>query len=60
MGTESQKREFVEHCFRKAEEATKEWTDRLAAHTDLKFEDPAYRDMWKMFNTQAGLVGMPA
>jgi hypothetical protein len=49
----------MDHCFRKAEEATKKWTDRLAARTDLKFEDPAYRNMWAKYNREAGVTDMP-
>lgn len=59
-GTAAQKSEFVEYCFRKAEEATQTWIDRLTVRADLKFEHPAYGQMWRMFNAQAGLVGMPA
>jgi dipeptidase len=59
-GTAAQKREFVVYCFHKAEEATQKRIDRLSARTGLKFEDPAYHEMWRAFNAQAGLVGMPA
>jgi len=58
-GTDLQKKGFMDHCFRKAEEATKKWTDRLAARTDLKFEDPAYRNMWAKYNREAGVTDMP-
>ena len=59
-GTAAQKSEFVVYCFHKAEQATQRRIDRLAARTSLKFEDPAYHEMWRAFNAQAGLVGMPA
>ncbi len=55
-----QKKEFVEHCFRRAEQATKEWINRLEVRTDLSFHDPDYRAMWQKYNRQAGLKDMPA
>ena len=55
-----QKKEFVEHCFHQAEEATEKWIKRLEARSDLSFHDPDYKDMWQKYNRQAGLEGMPA
>ncbi len=59
-GSLKEKQEFVEYCFRKAEQATEAWTQRLASRTDLTFANPDYRAMWQKFNSQAALVGMPA
>lgn len=59
-GTPKEKQEFVAYCFRKAEQATEAWTQRLASRTDLAFSHPDYRAMWQKFNSQAGLIGMPA
>lgn len=59
-GPDREKLQFVEHCFREAMRATEVWIDRLAKRRDLKFADPAYAEMWRKFNRQAGLTGMPA
>lgn len=55
-GTASEKRELVEHCYRKADEATKHWLVTLSSRTSLTFSDSRYRDMWTNYNNQAGLV----
>jgi len=59
-GTAVEKRQFVEHCFRRAMEETERWIARLRARGDLSFEDPAYRAMWARMNAEAGLQGLPA
>lgn len=59
-GTRAEKREFMDHCFSRAESATEEWIEILTARGDLRFEDPAYRAMWRTTNAAAGLTGMPA
>jgi secernin len=56
----AEKREFMESCFRRAMERTEAWIARLASRADLRFQDPAYREMWKKLNAEAGLTGMPA
>jgi secernin len=59
-GTDREKKEFMDYCFRQAMSATEVWIERLRARHDLTFDDPAYRAMWQKFNAQAGLAGMPA
>lgn len=59
-GSLKEKKEFVDHCFTAAAQATQVWTDRLACRTGLSFADPDYRAMWEEYNSQAGLSGMPA
>jgi dipeptidase len=58
--TPAQKKDFMEHCFQKAEQATESWIQRLSARTDLTFSDLTYRAMWEKFNRQARLTNMPA
>lgn len=59
-GTQEEKKDFSEYCFRKSMQATEAWIASLRARTDLKFEDDAYRGMWQKLNAEAGLAGMPA
>jgi secernin len=59
-GTQGEKRDFMDHCFRKAMEETESWISRLRIRRDLEFRDPAYRRMWATLNSAAGLTGMPA
>ena len=58
-GTPAEKKDFMDDCFRRAMRATEQWIARLRARGDLKFADAAYGAMWKRFNAQAGLVGLP-
>jgi dipeptidase len=58
-GTMAEKRDFMEHAFRRAMDATEEWIGRLRKRTDLRFDDPAYRAMWQKLNAEAGMTGMP-
>jgi secernin len=58
-GKPAEKRDFMEYCFNKALQSTQAWIARLEARSDLKFEDPAYRAMWRKLNAEAGLAGMP-
>jgi secernin len=60
QGSEKEKKEFMDYCFRKAMQATEIWIERLQGRHDLRFEDPAYRRMWYKMNAEAGLSGMPA
>jgi secernin len=57
--TLDEKRDFMEYCFRKSMHATETWISRLRARTDLTFKDAAYKSMWRKFNAEAGLTGMP-
>lgn len=59
-GADREKMQFMEHCFRVAMRVTQAWIDKLEKRRDLKFADPAYAEMWRKFNRQAGLTGMPA
>ncbi|HTP57840.1 MAG TPA: C69 family dipeptidase [Spirochaetia bacterium] len=59
-GTPREKSQFMDHCFRQAMLETEAWITRLELREDLTFSDPAYRDMWKKLNAEAGLSGMPA
>lgn len=59
-GTQAEKKDFMDYCFRVAMDATEAWIARLRKRMDLKFEDPAYRAMWAKLNAEAGLSGMPA
>ena len=57
--TLDEKRDFMEYCFHKSMHATETWISRLRARTDLTFKDAAYKSMWRKFNAEAGLTGMP-
>lgn len=57
--TLDEKRDFMEYCFHKSMHATEIWISRLRARTDLTFKDAAYKSMWRKFNAEAGLTGMP-
>jgi dipeptidase len=59
-GTQEEKKDFTEYCFRRSMQATEAWIARLRARTNLKFEDEAYHEMWQKLNAEAGLTGMPA
>ncbi len=59
-GTDREKKEFMDYCFRTAMSATETWIERLRMRHDLAFSDPAYRAMWQKLNAQAGLTGLPA
>ncbi len=59
-GTQAEKKDFMDYCFRLAMDVTEAWIARLRKRGDLKFEDPAYRAMWAKLNAEAGLSGMPA
>jgi secernin len=59
-GSDKEKKDFMEYCFRKAMQATEQWIERLRGRRDLVFEDPAYRAMWQRMNREADLAGMPA
>jgi dipeptidase len=59
-GSDVVKKEFMDYCFYKAQFATRVWIDRLAARKDLHFSDPEIQAMWGTFNSQAGLLGLPA
>lgn len=58
-GSTAEKKDFMDDCFRRALQATEVWIARLRARRDLKFADAAYGAMWKRFNAEAGLVGLP-
>ncbi len=58
-GTNAEKRDFSDYCFRRAMEATEAWIARLRARSDLAFADPAYATMWAKLNAEAGLSSMP-
>ena len=57
--TLDEKCDFMEYCFCKSLQATETWISRLRAHKDLTFKDAPYRAMWRKFNAEAGLTGMP-
>jgi len=57
--TLDEKRDFMEYCFHKSLQATETWISRLQAHMNLTFKDAPYRAMWRKFNAEAGLTGMP-
>ena len=60
-GSFQEKKEFMDHCFRRAMRATEEWIRRLRNRNDLNFNEyPKYAEMWRIFNSLAGLRGMPA
>ena len=59
-GPDWEKVQFMGHCFREAMRVTEAWIEKLEKRGDLKFAHPAYADMWRKFNRQAGLTGMPA
>ncbi len=58
-GTNAEKQDFMDYCFRKSMEATEAWIARLRANRQLGFQDHAYRLMWKKLNAEAGITGMP-
>ncbi len=55
----AEKKEFMDHCFRRAMSATETWIARLQGCEDLHFSDGSYADMWQKVNAEAGLSGMP-
>jgi dipeptidase len=59
QGTPEEKRDFMEHCFRRSMESTERWIARLRTRSDLKLRQPAYRAMWQRLNAEAGMTGMP-
>ena len=58
-GTAGEKQQFMDDCFRRAEQATDRWIQALSAHDDLAFDDASYRAMWNRYNSMAGLAGVP-
>ena len=59
-GTQAEKKDFMDYCFRLSMDATEAWIARLRKRVDLKFEDPDYHAMWAKLNAEAGLTGLPA
>jgi secernin len=59
-GTSREKKEFTDYSFKKAEEATEAWIDRICSQGNLTFDDAEYRAMWHKYNSMAGLAGIPA
>jgi secernin len=58
-GTDKEKIDFMDYCFRKAMQASEVWIEILRGRRDLTFSDSAYREMWRKLNAEAGLIGMP-
>jgi secernin len=58
-GTQAEKRDFMDFCFRQSMTVTEKWIARLRANRQLSFNDPAYRAMWQKLNAEAGITGMP-
>ena len=54
-GTDEEKIDFMDYCFRKSLEATENMDCPLASERQLSFQDPAYRLMWKKLNAEAGI-----
>ncbi len=50
--SDSERREFVEECWRLADERTGRWIARLEQRR-WSFAEPAYGAMWKRFNVAA-------
>jgi secernin len=59
-GTPKEKKEFMDDCFMRAEQATDRWIQALASRDDLAFEDEAYRGMWNKYNRMASFEEIPA
>lgn len=59
-GTAAEKKQFMDDCFRRADEATDQWIAALSCRRDLAFADAEYNAMWQKYNSMAGLSGMPA
>jgi dipeptidase len=59
-GNRKQKKEFMDECFHKSHQATRQWVDCMTSRKNLLFEDEAYRAAWEVFNREAGLADMPA
>jgi secernin len=59
-GSAREKKEFMDYCFQKAEQATEVWIKRITSSNGLTFNDPDYRAMWHKYNSMAGLAGISA
>ncbi len=55
-----EKKEFMDDCFARAEQATDRWIARLSTHDQLDFDNAEYRGMWIKYNAMAGLEGITA
>ncbi len=55
-GTLAQKKEFMDYCFQKAEQATEVWINRVGGRSDLRFDEPSYAGMWQKYNSMSGLA----
>ncbi len=51
-GSAREKKQFMDDCFARAEQATETWINRLAAHS---IADAEYAAMWEKYNNQAGI-----
>ena len=54
QGTQSEKKEFVRECWRRADEARDRWISKLEKRNYF-IEHPAYREMWDRFNRAASM-----
>jgi secernin len=59
-GSAREKKEFMDYCFQKAEQATEMWIKRITSQNNLTFSDADYQRMWHKYNSMAGLTGIPA
>ena len=55
-GTTKEKKEFMDDCFQRAEQATDRWIQSFSAHAELVIADADYRGMWDKYNRMAGLT----
>ncbi len=59
-GTAKAKKEFMDDCFQRAEQATDRWIQALSSRDDLAFNDDDYGAMWDKYNRMAEFEGIPA
>ena len=56
----TEKKEFTDYCFKKAQGATEAWISQMSSRKNLIFADADYAGMWRKYNNMSGLEGMPA
>jgi hypothetical protein len=59
-GSLAEKKQFMDDCFRRADQATDKWIAALSSRSDLAFADADYAALWHKYNRMAGLTGVPA
>ncbi len=58
-GSLTEKKQFMDDCFRRAEQVTDKWITALSTRAELTFADAEYSALWQKYNNMAGLMDMP-